>query len=105
MSSAFIYYLLTTVYKTKELKLDETNLEIKPRSVWKQKAFNNLLICFVSIAVFIFLSKVPYAGPVFFLAGLIGALYSITFLVRALLIYKYYDDVFSEENIKKLIGE
>ena len=104
MNHAFLLFLLKSEYRVNELNF-ENKIEIKPRSHYKQNAINNLLAFVVSIVCFILLSKVPYAGPVFFLIGLMGSLYSITFFIKALLIYKHYDQIFSEENISKLINK
>lgn len=105
MHPYFIYLLLRTLPPGEQKKLEEKSLNIKPRHKWKQDALNYLLVFIISIACFIMLSTVPYIGPFFFFAGIIGSLYSIPLCIRAILIYKYFDDLFTEENIKKLIDK
>ena len=104
MNYGFYLFLLKSEYHVNELNLDQ-KIEIKPRSYFKHRAITFSLVLIISIISFIVLSKVPYAGPIFFLASLAGALYSITFFVKSLLIYRHYDKIFSEENIKKLINK
>ena len=102
MHPYFIYLLLRTLPHSEQKKLEEKSINIKPRKQWRQEALNYLLVFIISIVCFIMLSTVPYAGPLFFLIGIIGAIYSIPLGIRAILIYKYFDDIFTEENIKKL---
>lgn len=102
MHPYFIYLLLRTVPHGEEKVFEDKKLEIKPRAEWLSKAIYEFLGTIVSLVVFLLLSKFPYVGPVFFLLGLMGFFYSIVSCIRDILIYIYYEDLFTEENIKKL---
>ena len=96
-------FLLSLIYKAREINLEEQKFQIKPRLEWKKSAVCFLSGTILSLLVFLLMSKIPYAGPVFFLAGLSGFLYCLVFCIRDFLVYKDYDNIFTEENIKKLI--
>lgn len=104
MHPYFIYLLLRTLPHTEEKVLEEKKIEIKPRSEWLNIAINEFLGSFISLLIFLLLSRVPYIGPLFFIFGLMGFLYLIVFGIRNVLIYKFYEDLFTEENVKKLIN-
>ena len=95
-------FLLSTIYHAKEIDLEGQKLQIKPRPEWKKSAVCFLFGTILSLLVFLLLSKVPYAGPVFFLAGFAGFLYCLVFCIRDFLVFKDYDNIFTEENIRKI---
>ena len=75
-------FLLSTIYHAKEIDLEGQKIQIKPRAEWKKSAICFLFGTILSLLVFLLLSKVPYAGPVFFLAGFAGFLYCLVFLYK-----------------------
>ena len=95
-------FLLSTIYHAKEIDLEGQKFQIKPRSEWKKSAVCFLFGTILSLLVFLLLSKVPYAGPVFFLAGFAGFLYCLVFCIRDFLVFKDFDNIFTEENIRKI---
>lgn len=70
------YYNFTSKF------FESDKFQIKPRPEWKKSAICFLFGTILSLLVFLLLSKVPYAGPVFFLAGFAGFLYCLVFLYK-----------------------
>ena len=92
------YYWLNLLKKT--LKHEENpegnkseRFVLRERGYYKSWIINNILIFFVSLAVFICLTKVHYVGPLFFLAGFCGMCISLLHGFRSIMIYKNYDEL------------
>ena len=92
------YYWLNLLKKT--LKHEENpegnkreRFILRERGYYKSWIINNILIFFVSLAVFICLTKVHYVGPLFFLAGFCGMCISLLHGFRSIMIYKNYDEL------------
>ena len=95
------YYWLNLLKKTlKHEENPEGNKSecfiLRERGYYKSWIINNILIFFVSLAVFICLTKVHYVGPLFFLAGFCGMCVSVLYGFRAIMIYKNYDELETE---------
>src|SRR5574344_504761 len=75
---------------------------IKKRELWKQDIFKYVLIFAVSFVSFFFLVNVYYLGTFFFIGGFVGMMTSILFVLRAIIIYKNYYDLFKKEDIDKI---
>lgn len=96
------YYWLNLLRKT--LKHEENpegnsaeRVILRERGYYKTWTINNILIFFISLAALLCLSKVSYAGPVFFLAGICGMCMSALYGFRAFMIYKNYYELDIED--------
>ncbi len=45
---------------------------------------------------------VPYLGSIFFIGGFFGLIYAALWGLRGYMVYKYYYDIYKEEDLKKL---
>ena len=87
-----------------EFDRDENGV-IKSKNAWKKDIYTNLVIFIVSVffVVTMEIIPIPYLGFFTFIAGIGGLLKSVYCIFRALVILKEYDNIFSEELIKKII--
>ena len=105
MHPVLLYITLKTIPKIDAKDYEEAKVILKPRKTWGWEAVSYFTGLIASVLCFILLSTTPYVGQFFFLIGFLGSLYSILYGIRALLVYINYDDLFTEENIKKLIDK
>lgn len=82
---------------------DEGKIIIKPRDDWRNDIFNWIIGFAASLVSFIVLKYIPYVGVLFFMGGFLGMVMSAMYLFRAIVVYRHYDDLFTEENINKLV--
>lgn len=87
-----------------EFDRDENGV-IKSKNAWKKDIYTNLVIFIVSVffVVTMEIIPIPYLGFFTFIAGIGGLLKSVYCIFRALVILKEYDNIFSEDLIKKII--
>ena len=102
MNAWMFTLILKTMPRTEASKFEDSQIIIKPRKAWKNDIFKYSAMLVVSLLCFFLLTFVPYLGPVFFIAGALGAIFSLMFDLRAILVYKNYYELFTKEQIAKL---
>ena len=104
MNSMLLNIIIQTMPKVDANRYEDGKIIVKARSKWKSDIINGLVLILICIAAVILTDKIPlpYIGSLFFIGGIFGMLYSFLFTLRALLVYKYYYDIYSEEDLKKL---
>ena len=104
MNSMLLNIIIQTMPKVDANRYEEGRLIVKPRRKWKNDAISGFSLCIICIVAIILTDKlpVPYVGGVLFIGGFFGLLYSLLFGFRALMVYKYYYDIYNEEDLKKL---
>lgn len=101
--NVFAYYkMLKSTPKVDANKYEDSKYILKPREAYKNDIFNSVIALVISLVSIFVLSLIPYVGPLFTLAGFFGLLFSIMALVRSSYAYKHYDDLFTDEDIRKL---
>ena len=78
---------------------------IKSRDGYKNEIFNAAISFALSILSVTVLSLIPFAGPFFFLGGLLGGTITAMWLYNAIYAYRHYYDLFTEEDIKKIVDD
>ena len=104
MNSMLLNIIIQTMPKVDANRYEDGKIIVKSRSKWKSDIINGLVLILICIAAVILTDKIPlpYIGSLFFIGGIFGMLYSFLFTLRALLVYKYYYDIYTEEDLKKL---
>ena len=104
MTSMLLNVIIRTIPKVDANEFEDSRIIIKPRSEWKNDIVSYILLFVISIALFILTDKLPiqYVGTFFFIGGIVGMLAGAFFALRAILVYKYYFEIFREEDIRKL---
>ena len=104
MNSWLFVIILKTMPRTDVNSFDESRLILKPRKEWKADIFFNILIFIISFFAFFLTEKirVPYLGTFLFIGGFYGIFHGLVFSIRAYLVYKNYDDLFREEDVRKI---
>lgn len=104
MNSMLLNIIIQTIPKVDANKYEEGQIIVKPRRKWKSDFINGLvifLLCFVAVILTDKL-PLPYVGSIFFICGTFGMLYSFLYGFRAFMVYKYYYDIYKEDDLKKL---
>jgi len=104
MNSMLLNIIIQTIPKVDANRYEEGRLIVKPRGQWKSDAISGLIICIICIIAIIFTDKlsIPYVGSLLFIGGSFGFLYAAMWGFRGYLVYKYYYDIYKEEDLKKL---
>lgn len=104
MNALLLSIIIKTIPKVDANNYEDSKLIVKQRKEWKTDIINDIFILIVSLISFISTDKVkiPYIGTFLFIGGFLGSFYGVIFSIRAYLVYKYYYDIFKEEDIKKL---
>ena len=104
MNSMLLNIIIQTIPKVDANRYEDGQIIIKSRSKWKSDAISGLSICILCIIAIIFTDKlpIPYLGSIFFIGGFFGLIYAALWGLRAFLVYKYYYDIYKEEDLKKL---
>ena len=104
MNSMLLNIIIQTMPKVDANRYEEGRIIVKPRSKWKSDAITGFSLCLLCIVAIILTDKlpVPYLGGVLFIGGFFGLVYALLFGFRALMVYKYYYDIYKEEDLKKL---
>lgn len=104
MNSMLLNIIIQTMPKVDANRYEEGRLIVKSRKKWQSDYITGFLLCILCIIAIILTDKlpVPYVGGVLFIGGFFGLIYSLLFALRALLVYKYYYDIYKEEDLKKL---
>lgn len=104
MNAMLLNVILRTIPKVDANEFEDSRLIVKPRKAWKDDIINDILIMLFSIAAFVCTDKlpIPYIGTFLFIGGFVGFFYGLLFCIRASLIYKYYYQIFKEDDINKL---
>ena len=104
MNSMLLNIIIQTIPKTDANNFEDSRLIVKPRQKWKEDGFKGLIILLLCLAAIILTDKVPvpYLGSIFFIGGFFGLLYTLMFTIRGFIVYKYYYDIYKEEDLKKL---
>ena len=104
MNSMLLNIIIQTIPKVNANRYEDGQLVVKPRRQWKSDAISGLIICILCIAAVILTDKVPvpYLGSIFFIGGFFGLIYAALWGLRGYMVYKYYYDIYKEEDLKKL---
>ena len=104
MNSMLLNIIIQTIPKVNANRYEDGQLVVKPRRQWKSDAISGLIICILCIAAVILTDKVPvpYLGSIFFIGGFFGLIYAALWGLRGYVVYKYYYDIYKEEDLKKL---
>lgn len=104
MNSMLLNVIIQTIPKVDANKYEDGQIIVKSRRKWKNDFFTGLFLFVVCIAAVVLTDKlpIPYVGGLLFIGGVFGMIYSSLFTLRALLVYKYYYDIYTEEDLKKL---
>jgi len=104
MNSMLLNIIIQTMPKVDANRYEEGQLIVKPRRKWKSDAISGLIICIFCIVAIILTDKlpVPYLGSIFFIGGVFGLIYAAMWGFRGYMVYKYYYDIYKEEDLKKL---
>ena len=104
MNSMLLNIIIQTMPKVDANRYEEGRIIVKPRSKWKSDAISGLIICLICIVAIILTDKlsIPYAGSILFIGGFFGLLYAAMWGFRGYMVYKYYYDIYKEEDLKKL---
>ena len=104
MNSMLLNIIIQTIPKVNANRYEEGQLIVKPRSKWKSDAISGFSLCLLCIVAIILTDKlpVPYLGGVLFIGGFFGLLYAAMWGFRGYMVYKYYYDIYKEEDLKKL---
>ena len=104
MNSMLLNIIIQTIPKVNANRYEDGQLVVKPRRQWKSDAISGLIICILCIAAVILTDKVPvpYLGSIFFIGGSFGLIYAALWGLRGFMVYKYYYDIYKEEDLKKL---
>ena len=104
MNSMLLNVIIQTIPKVDANKYEDGQIIVKSRRKWKNDFFTGLFLFVVCIAAVVLTDKlpIPYVGGLLFIGGVFGMIYSSLFALRALLVYKYYYDIYTEEDLKKL---
>lgn len=103
MNTAMLVLFLKSIPKTDRNNFEESQIVLKPKNEWKTDIFIFAATLIGSVLAFFFLTEVPYAGTFFFIGGFLGTILSLFYFLRAITIYKNYENLFEDENIKKLV--
>lgn len=103
MNSFLMVMILKTMPRIDANEYEDGRIPVKPRDDWRNDIFNWLIAFVASTVSFFVLTHVPYIETLFFIAGFLGMVLSLMYSFRAILVYRYYDDLFTKENIDKLI--
>ena len=104
MNSMLLNVIIQTIPKVDANKYEDGQIIVKSRRKWKNDFFTGLFLFVVCIAAVVLTDKlpIPYVGGLLFIGGVFGMIYSSLFTLRALLVYKYYYDIYTEVDLKKL---
>lgn len=104
MNSMLLNVILRTIPRVNANEYEDSKLVIKPRNEWKNDIVSYIILFFVSLAAFILTDKlsIPYVGTFLFMGGFVGIFWGFLMALRAIAVYKYYFELFREEDIKKL---
>lgn len=104
MNSMLLNVIIQTIPKVDANKYEDGQIIVKSRRKWKNDFFTGLFLFVVCIAAVVLTDKlpIPYVGGLLFIGGVFGMIYSSLFTLRALLVYKYYYDIYTEEDLNKL---
>ena len=104
MNSMLLNIIIQTMPKVDANRYEDGQLIVKPRHKWKSDAISGLLICLLCIVAIFLTDKlsIPYVGSILFIGGVFGFLYSAMWGFRGYMVYKYYYDIYKEEDLKKL---
>lgn len=103
MNSFLMVLILKTMPRIDANKYEDGKIPVKPRDDWRNDIFNWIIGFAASLVSFIVLKFIPYVGVLFFMGGFIGMIMTLMYLLRAIVVYRHYDDLFTKENIDKLI--
>ena len=104
MNSWMLCTVLKTMPRTDANDFEDSKIILKPRKEWENDIFKYLSLFLISILSVWLTDKlpVPYAGTLFFFLGIAGFFISCICGFRAIVVYKYYDDLFKKADIDKL---
>ena len=104
MNSMLLNVILRTIPKVDANEYEDAKIVVKPRNEWRNDIISYILLFIISLAAFILTDKlpIPYVGTFLFMGGFVGIFGGLLMALRAFLIYKYYFQLFREEDIKKL---
>ncbi len=104
MTSMLLNVIIQTIPKVNANNYEDGQIIVKSRRKWRSDFITGFSIVAACIIAVIFTDKlpVPYVGSLFFIGGIFGMLYSFLYAFRALMVYKYYYDIYTEEDLKKL---
>lgn len=104
MNSMLLNIIIQTIPKVNANQYEDGQLLVKPRKSWQSDYITGFLLCILCIIAIILTDKlpIPYVGGLLFIGGFFGLIYSLFFALRALMVYKYYYDIYKEEDLKKL---
>lgn len=77
---------------------------VKPKKDWKIDIISYSILFVISLLAFILTDKfsIPYLGTFLFFFGFLGMITGGFFTFRAIMVYRHYEDLFKEEDVKKL---
>ena len=104
MNTMFLKVIIQTMPKTPANEYRDAQFIVKSREAWKKDRTKYITLLICSVAAFFLTDKfkIPYIGNLFFFFGIFGFLAGLFFSFRAIMVYKYYYDIYKEEDIKKL---
>ena len=102
MNSWMYVIVLRTIPKIDASRYENNQITLKPKKEYFSDFIYSMIFTLICIVCF-FLTSVPYLGVFFFIIGTVGTLYCLLLSFRNAFIYRNYEQIFSEENIKKLI--
>lgn len=104
MNSMFLNVILRTIPRVNANEYEDAKLVVKPRNEWRNDIASYIILFIVSLIAFIMTDKlpIPYLGTFLFMGGFVGIFWGALMALRAVLVYKYYFQLFKEEDIKKL---
>lgn len=94
--------IMRTIPKTSRNEFEDNIIKLKPKSEYRNDVFSNVIGFLFSALCFFVFTVVPYIGFFCFVGGALGMIYSFFAFIRNLLIYKNYEDIFTEADRRKL---
>lgn len=94
--------IMRTIPKTSRNEFEDNIIKLKPKSEYRNDVFSNVIGFLFSALCFCVFTVVPYIGLFCFVGGALGMIYSFFAFIRNLLIYKNYEDIFTEADRRKL---
>jgi len=103
MNAFMLNLFLKSIPKANANEFEESRIVLKPKEEWKTDIVIFAITFVGSILAFFFLTTVPYVGTFFFIGGFLGTVLSLFYELRAITIFRNYENLFTDENINKLI--
>jgi len=105
MNGYLLNLFLKSIPKSKPDEFEYSRIILKPKKEWKSDIWLFSSLLFAALFSLIFLTEIKYVGTFFFLGGFFGTPVSLFFLLRAVTIYRNYEKIFNDDEIKKLVDK